>query len=310
MISPFFLHHKVGRTPLRRMSFLEPNEGIEIHAKLEWQQLGGSVKSRPAFRILKQAIASGQWRSGMHMLDATSGNTGIAYATFCQAAGIPLTLCLPENASQERKDLLAKLGAEIILTSPFEGTDGAQEEAQRLVRTQPWKYVYLDQYSNPENWRAHSETTAEEIWEQTEGRITHFVAGLGTTGTFVGTSRRLTELSSIARRGQDIIKISLQPETALHGLEGWKHLETAHIPGIYDAEIPDEQQRVSTEASYAMIRRVFLECKLRLSPSAAANLAGTLAIAKKKGPGVYVTILADDASKYSEVYKRLKLPIQ
>ena len=308
MISPFFLQHKTGATPLRRMSFLEPSPGIEIHAKLEWQQLGGSVKARPAFRILKEAIANGRWKPGMHMLDATSGNTGIAYATFCQAAGIPLTLCMPENASKERKAVLAQLGAQIILTSPFDGTDGAQAEARKLAARQPWKYAYLDQYSNPENWRAHYETTAEEIIQQTDGRITHFVAGLGTTGTFTGTGRRLAEHQPSRRRSKRVTRIALQPETALHGLEGWKHLETAHVPDIYDPQVADAMEAVSTEASYGMIRRVFLETGMRISPSAAANLAGTLATAEKRGPGVYVTICADDATKYSEVYNRLNIP--
>ncbi len=290
------------------MTFLEPTQGVEIHAKLEWHQLGGSVKARPAFRILKEAIASGRWRSGMRMLDATSGNTGIAYAAFCQAAGVPLTLCLPANASEERKAVLAKLGAHVILTNPLEGTDGAQEEARRLAQDNPRKYLYLDQYSNPENWRAHYETTAEEIIQQTAGRVTHFVAGLGTTGTFTGTGRRLADHRPFGRRLKHVERIALQPETALHGLEGWKHLETAHVPPICDLKVADAIETVSTEASYAMIRRVHAETGLRISPSAAANLAGTLAAAETRGPGVYVTVCADDATKYGEVYKRLNLP--
>lgn len=294
------LSGRPGNTPLMRVDFLDLPPDIELYAKLEWSQPGASVKARPAFAILAAAIAAGTWQPGMHMLDATSGNTGIAYATFCQAAGIPLTLCLPENASKERKEILARLGVNVVLTSPYEGTDGAKEVALDLVLKAPGKYAYLDQYSNPANWRAHYETTAPEVLSQTRRRLTHFVAGLGTTGTFTGTGRRLRE------ELPDVRLIALQPETALHGLEGWKHLETAAIPAIHDPSLADEVRTVATEDSFAMIRQA-AAAGLGLSPSAAANLAGTLAAAREHGPGVYVTVFADDASKYSEVYDHLKI---
>ena len=289
------LRPHVGSTPLLRLRGLEPRPGVEIHAKLEWQQLGGSVKSRAAHAILTQVAPH---LNGRRVLDATSGNTGIAYATFCAAAGIPLTLCMPENASPERKRILEWLGVDLHLTSPFEGTEGAQDVARSLVAAEPDRYAYVDQYNNDANWRAHVESTAPEIWSQTAGRITHFVAGLGTTGTFTGTSRGL-------RLQGPVQCIALQPETALHGLEGWKHLETARVPGIYDAGVADDVEVVSTDDAYAMMRRAAREAGLLLSPSAAANVAGALAVAERLDSGVVVTVLADDASKYHDTLTRL-----
>ena len=286
----------VGSTPLMRLERLEPRPGVALYAKAEWQQLGGSIKSRAAFAILSAAAAQ---LGGRRVLDATSGNTGIAYATFCAAAGIPLTLCMPENASPERKRILEWLGAELVFTSPFEATEGAQDAAREWVRKHPGRCAYLDQYSNEANWKAHVQTTAPEVWDQTQGRITHFIAGLGTTGTFTGTTRGLKS------RNADVQCIALQPETALHGLEGWKHLETARVPEIFDAGLADATRTVSTESAYAMIRRAAREEGLLLSPSAAANLAGAVALASELESGVVVTVFADDASKYHDTLSRL-----
>lgn len=289
----------VGNTPMYRISNVFAKPGVEIYAKLEWQQLGGSVKSRPAFNIIKNAIKSGQLHEGKQLLDATSGNTGIAYASVGAALGIPVTLCLPKNASDQRKQMLQALGVNIIFTSPFEGTDGAQIKAKALARENPELYFYADQYANDSNWRAHYETTAVEIWEQTQGAITHFVAGLGTTGTFTGTSRRLREFNPA------IQLISLQPNNPMHGLEGWKHLETAIVPKIYDAQIADQSLEVDSLEAFDLIREVAQKEGLLISPSAAANLLGAIEIAKEIEQGIIVTTFADDASKYNEVIQQI-----
>ena len=244
-------------------------------------------------------MRSGQLREGKILLDATSGNTGIAYAIFAAVAGIPLTLCVPENASKERKNVLKSLGVNVIYTSAMETTDGAQRVAKQLAETAPDKYFYADQYANPNNWKAHYDSTAPEIFAQTEGHITHFVAGLGTTGTFTGTGRRLQELNP------DIQRIALQPETALHGLEGWKHLETAHTPAIYDASVADALRTVDTGSAYIFMCRAAKEEGLLLSPSSAANLAGAVQLASELDSGVIVTVFADDATKYSEVVEHV-----
>lgn len=290
------LRKHIGQTPLMRFQNLEPHPGVQIFAKAEWLQLGGSIKARAAHSMLLDAAA---YLDNRRALDATSGNTGIAYATLCAAAGIPLTICIPENASSERKQMLSWLGAELHFTSPFDATEGAQDEARKLLQADPERYVYLDQYSNDANWRAHLETTAPEIWTQTQGQITHFIAGLGTTGTFTGTTKGLK------LRSGDVRCIALQPETALHGLEGWKHLETARIPAIYDPTIADGHRTISTEAAYSMMKEVALKEGLLLSPSAAANLAGAVALGNEVESGVIVTVLADDASKYHDVWNRL-----
>ena len=289
----------MGNTPLFRLKNLSPNPNVEIWAKLEWQQFGGSVKARAAYRIIREAVRSGQLREGKILLDATSGNTGIAYAIFAAVAGIPLTLCVPENASKERKNVLNSLGVNVIYTSAMETTDGAQRVAKQLAETAPDKYFYADQYANPNNWKAHYDSTAPEIFAQTEGHITHFVAGLGTTGTFTGTGRRLQELNP------DIQRIALQPETALHGLEGWKHLETAHTPAIYDASVANALRTVDIGSAYTFMRRAAKEEGLLLSPSSAANLAGAVQLASELDSGVIVTVFADDATKYSEVVEHV-----
>lgn len=289
---------QIGRTPLVDLSHVLQKPGVQLWAKFEWQQLGGSVKSRPAYRIIKEALLSGQLRPGQRLLDATSGNTGIAYAAIGAALGIGVTLCLPENASPERKLILQALGAELILTSRFESTDGAQDAARQLANDHPGKYFYADQYGNDNNWKAHYETTAQELWQQTQRNITHFVAGLGTTGTFTGTSRRLLELRP------DIKLISLQPDNPMHGLEGWKHLETAKVPRIYDADLAHQSLEVDTLHAFELMRRMARHEGLLISPSAAANLAGALKVAERLDEGVVATTFADNADKYSEVLQQ------
>jgi cysteine synthase B len=292
------LEREIGHTPLHHVTGLFRHPRVQIYAKKEWMQLSGSVKARAAYSIIRRAIEDGCLRRDRTLLDATSGNTGIAYAHIARRLGIPVALCLPENASQERKDILTSLGVELILTSPFEGTDGAQQVAKELARQDPEKYFYADQYKNPNNWKAHYHSTAPEIFEALPG-ITHFVAGLGTTGTFVGTGRRLRELKPSIRL------ISLQPDAALHGLEGWKHMETALVPRIYDPSVADANEEVTTEEAHALIREAREKEGLLLSPSSAANLAGTIRIARQLEEGILVTVLPDNADKYSEVIKKI-----
>src|SRR4051812_15368256 len=238
----------IGRTPLIRLRQIEKScPGVEIYAKAEWQNPGGSVKDRAAARMIAEGERSGELTRDKIILDATSGNTGIAYAMIGAAKGYKVKLCVPENASQERKLILRAFGAELVLTSPLESTDGAIREARRLYEQNPEKYFYPDQYSNDANWRAHYDTTGPEIIEQTAGRLTHFVAGLGTSGTFVGTARRLRQFS------QAIKLISFQPATAFHGLEGLKHMESAMVPAIYDPSIADQDLRVESEDAFDMV---------------------------------------------------------
>jgi S-sulfo-L-cysteine synthase (O-acetyl-L-serine-dependent) len=286
----------IGNTPLlklERVTGAFPN--VEFLAKAEWFNPGGSVKDRPALSMIQAGLASGALRPGKTIIDATSGNTGIAYAMIGAALGYAVKLCLPDSASHERKRILAALGAQLVITPGDEATDGAIRRVQEIVAAEPEKYFYPDQYSNPANWQSHYRTTANEIWEQSGGRITHFVAALGTSGTFVGASRRLRELNPSIRC------ISLQPDAPFHGLEGWKHMETALRPSIYDDTIADENLEVSTEDAYSMVKRVAREEGLLLSPSAAAALVGCLHVAKRLQPNqraVIVTVFADSASKY------------
>jgi len=292
------LGKQIGRTPLHRIARLFQKPGVTIYAKKEWMQLSGSVKARAAYTIFKAAIDSGALSREKILLDATSGNTGIAYATIGKQLQIRVTLCLPENASAERKEILKSLGADIIYTSRFEGTDGAQQVAKVLADEYPDKYFYADQYKNDNNWKAHYHSTAIEITEALP-TITHFVAGLGTTGTFVGTGRRLKELIP------SIHLTSLQPDNPLHGLEGWKHMETAIVPKIYDDTLADQNLEVSTEETYEIIKAAYHYEHLLLSPSAAANLAGAMKVAEKLEHGIVVTVLPDNADKYSDVIKKL-----
>ncbi|HVS95889.1 MAG TPA: cysteine synthase family protein [Puia sp.] len=292
------LEKEIGHTPLHRITRLFEHPKVQVFAKKEWMQLSGSVKARGAYQIIRRAIEEGRLTRKKTILDATSGNTGIAYAHIAKRLNIPVALCLPENATRERKDILRSLGVRLILTSKMEGTDGAQQVARALALEDPAAYFYADQYKNDNNWKAHYHTTAPEIFSALP-QITHFVAGLGTTGTFVGTGRRLRELKPSIRL------ISLQPDTAMHGLEGWKHLETALVPGIYDPAVADANEEVSTEEAHSLIRRAWQEEGLLLSPSSAANLAGTIRIARSLDEGTLVTVLPDNADKYSEITQKL-----
>lgn len=286
----------IGNTPLLRLARIGAEfSGVEFYGKAEWCNPGGSVKDRPALSMIRRGLESGKLRPGKTLIDATSGNTGIAYAMIAAALGYPVKLCLPDSASQERKRILSALGAELVITPGDEGTDGAIRRVKEIVGADPEKYFYPDQYSNPANWQAHYRTTANEIWEQTGGRITHFVAALGTSGTFVGASRRLKELKPSVRC------ISLQPDAAFHGLEGWKHMRTAIRPAIYDEEIADENLEIGTEDAYRMVKRIAREEGLMVSPSAAAAVVGCLRVANGLGSdehAVIVTVFADSASKY------------
>ncbi len=283
----------VGNTPLLKLRNLAPaNPNVEIYGKAEWFNPGGSVKDRPALNIILDGERRGNLTRDKIILDATSGNTGIAYAWLGAARGYRVRLALPQNASEERKRILKSYGVELILTSPLEGSDGAIREARRLYAENPELYFYADQYNNPANWQAHYETTAPEVWEQTAGRITHFVAGLGTSGTFVGTSRRLKELNPA------IQCISFQPDAAFHGLEGLKHMETAIVPGIYDATIADEDREVSTEEAHEYARLLGRREGLLVGISSAAAIACSLKVASELEAGVIVTILCDSADKY------------
>ena len=292
------LQSQVGNTPLFELRHLFRKKGVSIFAKQEWMQLSGSVKARAAYAIFRDAIHKGQLGDGKILLDATSGNTGIAYAHIGKSLGIPVTLCLPENASAERKEILQSLGVELILTSRFEGTDGAQEVALTLAENNPGRYFYADQYKNENNWKAHYYGTGIEILEALPG-ITHFVAGLGTTGTFVGTGRRLK------KHNPAIQLVSLQPDNPLHGLEGWKHMETAIVPEIYDPSFADEQLKTSTEEAWQMIKEVKEKEGLELSPSSAANIAGAIRVASRLEKGIVVTVLPDNSDKYSDVLKKI-----
>ncbi|HCL82978.1 MAG TPA: cysteine synthase [Chitinophagaceae bacterium] len=292
------LRSQIGHTPVRNFQNIFRKENVKLYAKLEWKQLSGSVKARAAFAIFRDAIEKKQLHPGRILLDATSGNTGIAYARIGKILGIPVTLCLPENASAERKEILRSLGVELVLTSRFEGTDGAQEIARSLAEQSPGLYFYADQYKNENNWKAHFDGTAVEILKEVPG-ITHFVAGLGTTGSFMGTSRRLK------KQDVSIRVISLQPDNPLHGLEGWKHLETAVVPEIYDSTLADENLEISTEEAYQMIREVKIKEGLLLSPSSAANLVGAIRVASRLDQGTVVTLLPDNGDKYGELIKKL-----
>lgn len=289
----------VGNTPLYPLERVYQKKNVRLYAKLEWMQMGNSVKARAAYQIIRAAIENDLLNGTRRLLDATSGNTGIAYATIAAGLGVPVTLCLPENASIERKRLLRSLGAELIYTSRLEGTDGAQNDAKELYAQAPDRYYYADQYANPANWQAHYTHTAQEIFHQTGGAITHFVAGLGTTGTFIGTGKRLRELLP------DIQLVSLQPDSPMHGLEGWKHLETAIVPKFYTPNLADANLQIDTFEAYEWMRRVAQTEGLLLSPSAAANLAGAVRVAEKLTNGVVVTIFADNADKYGEDLKRV-----
>ncbi len=284
---------RIGNTPLIRLARINQEcPAVEIYAKAEYFNPGGSVKDRPALNMILQGEASGALRPGKILLDATSGNTGIAYAMICAIKGIQARLAMPENVTIERKRILEAYGAELVLTSGREGSDGAIRMAKKLYAESPELYFYPDQYANPANWQAHYQTTAVEIHQQTERRTTHFVAGLGTSGTFVGTSRRLRELNP------EIRLISMQPDSPMHGLEGMKHMATSIVPPIYDEGLADEQVEVSTEAAQEMVLRLAREEGLLVGISAGANVEAALQVARKLKQGVVVTVLCDGGMKY------------
>ncbi len=289
------LESQIGNTPLLRLRRVanELRPGVELLVKAEHLNPGGSVKDRAAMSIIRAAENSKLLRPGKTILDATSGNTGIAYAMLGAARGYPVTLCLPSNASIERKHILRLYGAELIETDPLQGSDGAQTVARELAGRDPLKYFYADQYNNDANWRAHYETTGPEIWRQTAGRITHFVAGLGTCGTFTGVGRKLRELNPAVRL------ISMEPDSPIHGLEGLKHLPTSRMPGIFDRTLADDTVEVATEDAQHMTRRLAREEGLFVGVSAGANVTAALALARNLPPGsVVVTILCDGGERY------------
>jgi S-sulfo-L-cysteine synthase (O-acetyl-L-serine-dependent) len=282
----------IGNTPLVRLARFEPHSGVEIWAKLESSNPGGSVKDRAAAAMIADGLRTGALRPGKTLLDATSGNTGIAYAMLGAALGYPVALCVPESVSEERKRLLHVYGAHVVWTSPMEGSDGAIRAARQLHGDAPDLYFYPDQYNNPANARAHYETTGPEILEQTGGRVTHFVAGLGTSGTFMGTGRRLRE----ARPGVRLI--SVQPDAALHGLEGLKHMATAIVPGIYDPALADEDVGVETEAAWEIVHRLARTEGLFVGVSGAAALLVALRVAQGLDQGVIVAMVPDGGARY------------
>ncbi len=292
------LLERIGNTPLLHFDRLNANlPGVTLLGKAEWYNPGGSVKDRAAANIIAQGRRDGKFAPGKTLLDATSGNTGIAYAMLGAVEGFPVTLCMPTNVSVERKKILQAYGANIVYTDPGDGSDGAIRMARELAAKHPDLYFYADQYSNDANWQAHYYGTANEIWQQTQGRITHFVAMLGTSGTFVGTTRRLRQLNPAIRC------ISLQPDSSFHGIEGAKHMASAIVPRIYDPALANENMEIATEDAYAMARRLARECGLLAGISAAAGVFASLKVAeqlqlRRDQHAVVVTILCDSGDKY------------
>ncbi|MBT8399756.1 MAG: cysteine synthase family protein [Rhodothermia bacterium] len=284
----------IGNTPLLELKRIggDLKPGVRLFAKAEHLNPGGSVKDRPALRMVLDGISSGQFSPDQTLIDATSGNTGIAYAMIGAAMGFPVELALPENASQERKDLLRSFGAELIVTDPLEGTDGAQRVVREIVAAKPNRYFYPDQYNNPGNWRAHFDGTGQEILDQTNGLVTHFVCALGTTGTFTGVTRRLKH------EDQTITCIAVQPDSPIHAMEGVKHLDTAVRPGIFSPDLPDETVEIDSDASVAMARRLAREEGLLVGVSAGANVLAAYKVALQLESGTVVTILCDTGARY------------
>jgi cysteine synthase B len=284
----------VGSTPLLELSRVSRDvPGLRLLAKAEHLNPGGSVKDRPARAMLLDGLISGALVPGKTILEATSGNTGIADAMLARALGFPATICLPENASRERRAILSAFGATLVLTDPLEGTDGAIRKAREMAAADPRRYFYPDQYSNPANWRSHYETTGPEIWEQTES-LTHFVAGLGTSGTFIGVTRYLKS------RSARVWCVSVEPDGPLHGLEGMKHMASALVPAIYDPTLADQRLEVSTEEAYAMCRRLAREEGVFVGPSSGANVAAALRVAREqaRASATIVTVCCDGGGRY------------
>lgn len=283
---------RVGNTPIIRLEHVSPNPSVKIFGKAEWYNPGGSVKDRPAMNMILDGERTGNLTHEKTIIDATSGNTGIAYAMLGATLGYNVELVVPGNVGKERKKIIEAYGATMRFSDPLESTDGAQEVVKSIVSRNPARYFYPDQYNNSANWQAHYETTGPEILRQTNGTITHFICGLGTTGTFVGTARQLKETNAA------IQCISVQPDMPLHGLEGLKYLETARRPGIYDAKLADRNIDINTEDAYAMVKRLAREEGLLVGISSAAATVAALAVAEEIEEGVIVTIFPDDASKY------------
>lgn len=286
---------RIGNTPLLRIGKIRnglKNKNVEIYAKAEWFNPGGSVKDRPALRIIEEAERSGKLNHDKIIIDSTSGNTGIAYAFIGASKGYKVTLVMPLNVSEERKRIIRAFGAKIIFTDPLLGSDGAMIEAKRIINEEPSKYFYADQYNSTSNWKAHYETTGKEIWEQTAGEITHFIACLGTSGTLMGTGRRLKEYNS------DIQVISVEPSTSIHGLEGMKHMATSIVPAIYDEHFPDRKMTVETEDAYTAVKRLAVEEGLFVGYSSGAALIASLNIVNEIDNGLIVTIFPDRGDRY------------
>jgi cysteine synthase B len=301
---------RIGDTPLVRLEPFETTPGVEIHAKLEFHNAGGSVKDRAALAMVEDGQQRGLLGAGQVLLDATSGNTGISYAMLGAARGFLVKLCVPANVTRERRQMLQSYGADLVLTDPMDGSDGAIEEARRIYASDPGRYFYPDQYSNDANWRAHFDTTGVEILEQTGGQLTHFVAGLGTSGTFIGTGRRLRA------SGRPIELVAVQPESPLHGLEGLKHMASAIVPRIFDPSLADRNLSVTTEDAHAMTRRLVRDAGLFVGPSSGAALSACLEVARGIERGVIVTIFPDGGGRYlSEPFWQapgaaLRLPVE
>ncbi len=284
----------IGNTPLIRLSHMREglSPDVEVYAKAEWFNPGGSVKDRPALWMILDGIRTGKLTHDKILMDSSSGNTAIAYAMIGAALGYKVELVIPENINIERKKTLKAFGAKVIYSDPLEGSDGAIRLARKLKKENPDKYFMPDQYNNPANPKAHYDTTAMEIWDQTDGRITHFIAGLGTSGTFMGTSRRLKELNP------NIRTIAVEPAEALHGLEGMKHMPTSIVPGIFDDEYPDEIFRVSTEDAYVTMKDLLKKEGIFIGHSGGAVAYATLEQAKKLEQGVLVTVFPDGGYRY------------
>ena len=296
-ITPGTVEANIGHTPLLRLRLFdnELSEGVQIFAKAEHLNPGGSVKDRAALSMILEGERTGRLKPGMTIIDATSGNTGIAYAMIGASRGYRVTVCLPKNAGGQRKRILRSYGVEIVETDQLLSTDGAQRIARETFEAEPDKYLYPDQYNNDANWLAHYETTANEIWEQTEGRVTHFATGLGTSGTFTGVVRRLRELSPSLKA------FAVQPDLPLHGLEGLKHMATAKKPGIYDASLVSETLEVATEDALLMTGKLAREEGLLVGPSSGANVFAARRLATSlQTPAVVVTVLCDGGERYLE----------
>jgi cysteine synthase B len=284
----------IGKTPLICLNSLSDRlkKNIKIYAKLEYYNPGGSIKDRPALQMIKDAEESGELTKNKILIDSTSGNTGIAYAMIAAVRGYKAKIVIPKNASTERKKIIAGFGAEIVYSSPFEGSDGAIKMAKKIYDENPDIYFMPDQYSNPSNWRAHYLSTGPEIIEQTNGRITHFIAGLGTTGTIMGTGRALKE------HNRDIKIIAIEPDDAMHGIEGLKHMDSSIVPSIYDRNFPDSTMYVNTDEAYDMVKLITTVGGLPVGHSSGAAMIAALKVAEELDEGVIVSVFPDGGDRY------------